>query len=62
MNFFFCLQGEQAVQLPLELEIALNEQVLVEGKHTIIHQNAASAFMCVCVCVWKRYWIGLIIN
>lgn len=32
-----CLQGKEAEVTTLELKIALNEQVIVEGKHTIIH-------------------------
>lgn len=47
-----CLQGEEAVSPPLELKIALNKQVLVEGKHTIIYQTPDPA--CVCECSIER--------
>lgn len=47
-----CLQGEEAVSPPLELKIALNKQVLVEGKYTIIYQTPDPA--CVCECSIER--------
>lgn len=59
-----CLQGKGGVFFfhhhGSELKIALNKQVIVEGKHTIIHQTAAPCMYANAVLNWLNNYLNAV--